>query len=179
VTGNPEKLNIPWLGLFCSSKCPGSLILKAYDLSIALQKTGTPLISGFHSPVEKDALRIALRGEQNILVCPARGLEGMRIPVAYRKPLETGQLLLASIFSSELKRPTMQTAYERNRFVAALSEKVLIIHAEPGSKLISLCQEARSWGKPIYTLADPANDHLIGLGVKVISIKDIEDLKQF
>jgi predicted Rossmann fold nucleotide-binding protein DprA/Smf involved in DNA uptake len=102
----------------------------------------------------------------------------MRIPVAYRKPLETGRLLLASIFPSKLKRPTAQTASERNRFVAALAEKVLIIHAEPNSRLITLSQEARSWGKTIYTLVDPANEHLVSLGVKAISIEEIENPKR-
>ncbi len=178
VIGDADRLTLPWLGWFCSSKCPGSLILAAYDLSIALQKSGVALASGFHSPVEKDALKIALRGGQKILVCPARGLEGMRIPAAYREPLETGQLLFASIFPSKFKRPTVQTAYERNRLVAALAAKVLIIHAEPNSRLITLCQEARGCGKTIYTLADPANEHLISLGVKAISIEEIQDLKR-
>ncbi len=137
--GNINIIEQPFLSLFCSSKCPDSLILKAYNLSLALQEVGTPLASGFLSPVEQDALKISLRGEQKILVCPARGLNGMRIPVVYRMHLESGQLLLASIFPSQLKRPTVEMAYERNRFVGALAEKVLVIHANPGGKLAALC----------------------------------------
>jgi predicted Rossmann fold nucleotide-binding protein DprA/Smf involved in DNA uptake len=167
VFGDLKKINIPWLSLFCSSKCPGNLILKSYDLSIALQKAGIPVASGFHSPVEEDMLRIALRGEQEILICPARGFEGMQIPTEYHQPLEDGRLILASIFPPKLKRPNIKIAYDRNRFVAALAEKVLVIHAEPGGKLVSLCQEIMAWGKPLYTLDSDHNRPLIEMGAEI------------
>ena len=172
VIGVPERLSLPWLALFCSSKCPGSLIIKAYNLSPALQGTKIALAGGFHSPVEKDALRVALRGSQQLLICPARGLEGMRIPETYRKPLDDGRLIFISPFSEKIKRPTQQTSIERNRLVAALSERVLVIHAELDSKLTLLCQEVLSWGKPIYTLNDPTNDHLVSMGVKIFHLDD-------
>jgi hypothetical protein len=47
---------------------------------------------------EQDALKIALRGGQALLVCPVRGLAGMRIPAAYRPALAAGRLAPASIF---------------------------------------------------------------------------------
>ena len=165
--GNLALLEHPLLALFCSSQCPGSLILQAYDLSMVLQKAGTPIAGGFHSPVEQDALKIAIREEQQILVCPARGLEGMRIPVEYRKPLDDGRLLLASVFPATLKRPTAETAFERNRFVAALAEKVLVIHAEPGGKLAALCQEILALSKPLYTLESEHNRALIEMGAQI------------
>lgn len=165
--GNLVLLESPLLAWFCSSKCPGSLILQAYDLSIALQKAGTPIAGGFHSPVEQDALRVALRGKQSVLISPARGLNGMHIPVEYRKPLDDGRLLLASVFPATLKRPTAETAYERNRFVAALAEKVLVIHAEPDGKLAALCQEILTWGKPLYTLESEHNRAVIEMGAQI------------
>jgi predicted Rossmann fold nucleotide-binding protein DprA/Smf involved in DNA uptake len=167
ILGNSSLLLEPWLALFCSSKCPGSLILQAYDLSMALQMTSVPLASGFHSPAEQDTLKMALRGEQKILISPARGLEGMRIPVECRKPLGNGRLILASMFPPKLKRPTAEIAYERNRFVAALAEKVLVIHAEAGGKLAALCQEILAWGKPLYTLESEHNRALIEMGAQI------------
>ena len=169
IIGDPRLLTLPWLALYCSSKCPGSLILKAYDLSIALQKASVPVASGFHSPIEEDTLKIAMRGEQQVLISPARGLEGMRIPSECRKPLEDGRLLYASIFPSKIKRSTAETAFERNRFVAALSEKVLVIHAEPGGRLAALCQEILAWGKPLYTLESEHNRALIEMGAQIYS----------
>jgi len=33
------------------------------------------VISGFHTPAEKECLRILLRGAQPIIICPARSIE--------------------------------------------------------------------------------------------------------
>ena len=44
-------------------------------------------------------LTILLRGEQPIVVCPARCLARMRVPREYRAPLEAGRLLLLSPFA--------------------------------------------------------------------------------
>jgi len=41
-----------WLGLFCSVKCPGNLILRTYDFACSLRDEGAATISGFHSPTE-------------------------------------------------------------------------------------------------------------------------------
>jgi len=82
VIGNPVILQRNKLALFCSKKCPGNLILKAYDLVHELRESGTTVISGFHTPIEKECLRILLRGDQPIIICPARSIENMRIPSA-------------------------------------------------------------------------------------------------
>ena len=62
--GNQEILCEKKLALFCSIKCPGEIILKTYDLARHLRDTGVTVISGFHSPMEKECLRILLRGEE-------------------------------------------------------------------------------------------------------------------
>jgi len=96
--GNTNILKENKLALFCSRQCPGNLILKAYDLARSLRDAGTTVISGFHTPVEKECLRILLRGKQPIIICPARSIEGMRIPSEWRQPIEEYRLLLLSPF---------------------------------------------------------------------------------
>ena len=152
--GNLDLLELPWLAVFGSLRCPGSLILQAYDLSLALQAAGVPLAGGFHSPVEKDVLRVALRGNQPLLICLARGLEGIRLPSEYRPALESGLLLLVSPFAEKVRRPTAETAAQRNRLAAALAERVLVLHAEPGGKLDALREEARGWGKEVVGMEE-------------------------
>ena len=49
-------------------------------------------------------------------------------------------------------------------FVAALADTVLIAHAQPRSKTEQLAQEVVGWGKQVYTLDHPANEHLLALG---------------
>ena len=72
--GNHALLALPKTALFCSARCPGSVILPTYDQAAKWRDTGRCVISGFHSPVEQECLRILLRGMSLIIVCPARAL---------------------------------------------------------------------------------------------------------
>src|ERR687892_99661 len=92
--GNLDILHQKKLALFCSVKCPGNLILRTYDLACALRDAGVTVIGGFHSPMEKECLALLLRGTQPVIVCPARSIEGMRLPGEWRAPLAEGRLLL-------------------------------------------------------------------------------------
>lgn len=44
----------------------------AYDLAAAPRDAGIPVISGFHTSVEKDCLDFLLKGRQPVVVVPAR-----------------------------------------------------------------------------------------------------------
>jgi predicted Rossmann fold nucleotide-binding protein DprA/Smf involved in DNA uptake len=156
----------PLLSLFCSSKAPGAVILQVHDLAQEWRTQGPTVIGGFHSPVEREALEVLLRGPRPVIVCPARGLEGMRLKPAYKAPLAEGRLLLLSPFGASVRRVTVQTAWERNLFVAALADEVLIAHAHPGSKTAALAQEIVGWGKPVYVLNHPENNHLLAAGAR-------------
>ena len=149
--GDLKILEKPLLGFFCSIKCPGDIILSSYDLVSVLRDSGVAAIGGFHSPIEKDCLDLLLRGKQPIIVCPARGIENMRIRKEYRQPIDEGKLLFLSPFSKDQRRPTVKTSTDRNLLVAALSAVVFVAHAGPGSKTEEFCQEILSWQKPIYT----------------------------
>jgi len=85
--GDLGLLRYPLLGLFCSVRCPGDVILRTYDLVRLIRKAGIAVIGGFHSPMEKECLALLLRGSQPLVVCPARCIEGMRLPLAWRGPL--------------------------------------------------------------------------------------------
>lgn len=132
--GNLDLLRLPLTALFCSRKCPGDAILKAYDLARELREKQIPVISGFHTPVEKDMLEILLKGKGPIVVCPARGLEGMRLPKAWSQAIRQGRLLLASIFDQRVDRVTKETAQQRNVLVASLVSKRVFVHVAPGGE---------------------------------------------
>ena len=70
--GNLDLLALPKTALFCSSRCPGNIILTAYDQAAKWRDEGRCVISGFHSPVEKECLQILLRGDAPVILCPAR-----------------------------------------------------------------------------------------------------------
>jgi len=171
--GNLDILNQKKLAFFCSVKCPGSLILKAHDLSQSLRQAGLTVIGGFHSPIERECLTILFQGSQPVIICPARSLKGMCLRTEYKRPIEKGRLLLLSPFKEKQKRNTAEAAIERNRFVAALADLIFVAHASPNSKTEQFCRELLTWGKPLYTLASDANANLIKLGAKPMEANDL------
>lgn len=167
--GNVDFLSRASLGLFCSIRCPGQLILQTYDLARALRDAAGAVISGFHTPMEKECLDLLLRGNQPIIMCPARSIEGIRLPAALKSAVESSRLLLLSPFRQKDRRSTAKLAEERNRFVAALAIEIFVAYATPGGKTEQLCRQLIASGKPILTFDAPANAHLITLGCTPIT----------
>ena len=183
LIGNPALLDRKPIALFCSVQCPGDLILKSYDLARALRAAPVTLIGGFQSPIEKEFLELLLRPPPrqpaqtdsalpSTIICPARGLANMRIPRPWRDPLAAARLLLLSTFADSIRRPTAATAARRNACVAALADRILILHAAQGGKTAALCQQALNAAKSVYTLASPHNVHLMALGAQPIAPPD-------
>ncbi|MEW6207264.1 MAG: DNA-processing protein DprA [Acidobacteriota bacterium] len=137
------------LGLFCSIKCPGNVILRLYDAAREWRDNGTTVISGFHSPMEKECLEILLRGTQPIIICPARSIENMRLPKNWIAALDEKRLLLLSPFDPKHRRVTADLAQKRNLFIAALADKILIAHIARGGKTESFAQMIRGWEKEL------------------------------
>lgn len=171
--GNLDILNSKPVALICSVKCPGTIILQTYDLAQRLRDAGVPVIGGFHSPMERECLRILLRGSQPVIVCPARGLQGMRIPSEHKAAIEQGRLLYLSPFSDKLRRATVDTAQFRNRIVAALADQIVVPYAAPSGKTFELCRVIESWGKPLYTLASDANVGLSKIGAEAVDVAHV------
>jgi predicted Rossmann fold nucleotide-binding protein DprA/Smf involved in DNA uptake len=169
--GNLAVLGSQTLALFCSVKCPGNLIVQTYDLAQKLRAAGVIVIGGFHSPMERECLRILLRSPHPVIVCAARGLP-TRVPTEFRRPLEEGRLLLLSLFANTIRRADEETAHQRNRFVAALADNIFVAYAAPNSKTELFCREILAWRKPLYTLGSSANDNLLALGAKAIKPTD-------
>lgn len=166
--GQHSLLESPLLAVFCSARCPGSLIMQAQDVAHSLRDRHSAIIGGFHTPVEQAFLDVLLAGASPLVVCPARGMP-QKLEKKFKKPLEEGRLLLLSPFNDGERRITADLAASRNRFVAALAERVLFIHAVPGGQTERLAREVIGWGKPVYTLADAANSNLVEMGTVPVS----------
>ena len=69
--GNLELLNQPLVGVASSRQCPARLIIAAQDWAKAAREQGLALVGGFHSPVEEEVLRVALRGSAGVVFCLA------------------------------------------------------------------------------------------------------------
>jgi hypothetical protein len=60
----------------CSRKCKGDVILRTYDFARLLRGSGPAIVSGFHSPIERDSLPILPRGSNPIIIVQGRTLMG-------------------------------------------------------------------------------------------------------
>ncbi|MCX6879667.1 MAG: hypothetical protein NTW21_38565 [Verrucomicrobia bacterium] len=105
------------------------------------------VISGFHSPVERECLRILLRGTSPVIICPARSLP-KRIPPEWQAPLAVGNLLVVSIFPANQSRITAALAARRNAFVASLADEVWIAHVSDTGQLRNLQSQTEANEQP-------------------------------
>ena len=137
------------------------------------------VISGFHSPMEREYLTILLRDTRPVIICPARSINNMRINKEYKKPLKDGQLLFLSPFDENQRRISAKTSHYRNLFVAALSAAIFIVHASPASKTETFCKEILSWQKPIYTFDSDYNKNLIKMGARPIRPENVSEWGKF
>jgi predicted Rossmann fold nucleotide-binding protein DprA/Smf involved in DNA uptake len=164
--GNRELLGNVKLGLFCSVRCPGKLIVQTYELVRALRDAGVTLLGGFHSPMEQECLRLVLRGGSPVIVCPARSVQDMRLHPEWQAPLRDGRLLLISAFPADVRRVTRETALDRNAFAARLADVLLVAYASPGGNTEQLCRGALQHSKRVLTFDAPENQHLVELGAE-------------
>ena len=174
--GNVRLLEERLTALFCSQRCPGDLILKTYDLARAMRDAGVPVIGGFQTPMEKECLRLLIRGSQPVIVCPARGIDNMRVPRDWRAALDENRLLILSPFPSTRRRPTAELAAQRNDLVADVATQVFFAHAAPGSKTEAFARKLTTSGKRLLTLYSPANDSLMEMGAEAIGPEQVEGL---
>jgi predicted Rossmann fold nucleotide-binding protein DprA/Smf involved in DNA uptake len=137
------------VALFCSSRTPGAAILRAHDAARRMRDEGVTVISGFHSLIERDCLKILLRGKQPIIICPARAIGAVRIPADCRTPFGAGRVLFLSPFTEQPRRVTKESALRRNEVVAALADEAYIAHIEGGGKTDQIVKKLAEWRVPI------------------------------
>ena len=150
--GNLDLLALPKTALFCSARCPGSVILPTYDQAAQWRDAERCVISGFHSPVERECLQTLLRGDAPVILCPARGMLE-RLPAQWAIAVASGRMLILSAFAATANRVTTELAARRNEFVAALADEIYIAHATVGGRLDKLTHRLKTWGTPVLKLS--------------------------
>ncbi len=129
-----------------------------------------PVIGGFHTPVEREVLRILLRRNAPVIIVLARAAQGWRAPKALgpaiKAAVAAGTAQIVSPFPATQTRTTAATAEARNRHILTLAPTVLIAHASPGGRTEALATEAIARGLTVHTFNSPANANLVALGAK-------------
>lgn len=172
LLGSAEILDRPLTALFCSERVAADLVLPALELSISVRRRGESLISGFHSMVERECLRLLLNGPRPLVACLARGTRGIRLQRGWRQAVESGRMLVMSGCEPGVRRPSARSAEARNRMVAALAERVFFVGTSPGGRLHRLAREVAARGQPLACFDHPANEELLLLGAEPFSPGD-------
>lgn len=169
TVGNSDILNRRKIALICSVKCPGGVILQTYELMKGVRGESVTVISGFHSPMERECLNVLLKGTCGIVICYARTIP-KRVPSEFRQAIDAGRMLLISPFLDKHNRVTSETSVQRNRFIAALSDVVFVPYAAAGGKTEALCREIVRQGKPLFTLLGEYTANLAKIGVRQMTM---------
>lgn len=172
IIGSDKLLVSRKIGMLCSIKCPGSVILRIYDLMRDLRNEGITVVSGFHSPLEKECLSILLRGKCGIVICYARSLPA-RVPAEFRTPIDEGRLLLLSAFKEGQEHITRMSSAARNRQVADLGDALFIPYATPSGMVEGICREAIASGRQVLTFDGDPGASLRAIGAKAIPLSGI------
>ena len=109
-----------------------------------------------------------LRGNQPVVICPARSIQKMRLGKDLKTGVEKGSVLVLSPFDGKMRRPTAQTSERRNQFVGALAAAVFVAYAEPGGKTEEFCKKILHAGKPLYTFESHYNKAIVEMGAKTV-----------
>ncbi len=152
------------IAFFCSKACPGDIILKAQDWANARGPDSVPVIGGFHTPIERDVLRILLRQAAPVIIVLARTAESYRMSPAVKAAATAGSALIISPFPSTQARTTSATAETRNRHILTFCKCVMIAYAVPGGKTEMLAKEAMARSLSVFALPSTNNSHLIDIG---------------
>ncbi len=135
ASGYLALLDQPATAFLCSTECPGDKILEAYDWARRQCDESGTVISGFHTPVEKDVLAILARRGANIIWVPGRDIP-KTLDATFSIPFDENRLLILSPFPyGKPSRPTKENCSIRNRFVLRYSKTRFLPHVANGSSL--------------------------------------------
>ena len=122
--GNKELLKMKKVGFLASRKISTFSILPTLDWAMQVCKQkDIAIVSGFHSKMERDVLKILLQGECGIIVVLARGMF-RKLPKQYEKAISQNRLLIISYEKESATRVSEATAHKRNDYVREIADEM-------------------------------------------------------
>lgn len=122
--GNKALLDMQKVGYLASRKISTLSVLPTLDWAMQTSKQkDIAIVSGFHSKMERDVLRILLQGQCAIIIVLARGMY-RKLPKQYEEAMAQNRLLIISYEKENITRVSETTAHKRNDFVRKLVNKM-------------------------------------------------------
>ena len=112
------------VGFLASRKISTLSILPTLDWALKISKQkDIAIVSGFHSKMERDVLKILLQGECGIIVVLARGMF-RKLPKQYEVAMLQNRLLIISYEKESVIRISEATAHKRNNYVREIADEM-------------------------------------------------------
>lgn len=176
--GDPSIMRGTPLGIISARKIEPDLALKSSKLLHQLAFQERTFISGWHSPLEEEALRILMGGNSRIIFCLSKSLNRFDCSTEIDDLVNTGRALLLTHCSPRARRISRDASLRRNQLVAALATGLLVLSAPTGSASFKLANVAISLGKPVFTPQHRINDGLLACGASAAAVENIQRVFQ-
>lgn len=173
--GERRILNSRLLGIISARDADTDLAAKREQLLqqlVSLKEI--TFVGGWHSLMEKEALRILSRNSAPIIFCVAKSLQRFIPPADIEHRLKEGHALLLTHCSPKAKRISREASVRRNRLVMGLARALLILSAPEGSSSLELAKSALHHGKPVLTPEHGLNKQLLTAGAVPATLENIE-----
>ena len=125
--GNEDLLKMKKVGFLASRKISTLSILPTLDWALKISKQkDIAIVSGFHSKMERDVLKILLQGKCGIIFVLARGMY-RNLPKQYEVAMLKNRLLIISYEKESVIRVSEATAHKRNDYVREIADEMRIL----------------------------------------------------
>jgi predicted Rossmann fold nucleotide-binding protein DprA/Smf involved in DNA uptake len=151
-TGNQSFFELPKVAFLSSRNISSNSVLKCLDWAVEQRNEGVCVMSGFHSSLEKDVLRLLLKGIQPVVLVLGRSLY-TQIPKNFQKPLDEERLLIISPVAQTIHRHSAQSALIRNRYIMRTANEIVFGSLDKKGTLYPLYKKALLEGKIVQKIS--------------------------
>ncbi len=169
------------IALLASHRIMPSALIPAYRLCLILRDAGLRTIGGFHTQMERECLEILLRGQDSILICPARAFnDGHRLYSGelwseVQRGIKDGRVRIQPPPAVRGTRITRKNAEIRNAYLLEIAERMLVLSTIEGSRTTAMAYEALRRGMPVFVMDHPSNAHLLEAGARIATIEALTE----
>ena len=150
-------LEHPLTAFFASRRCSGRAIRAAMDWAVEQARAKTPLIGGFHSPLEQSVLEVMMAAHAPVVIVIARQLNAANLPVAWHDAAQAGTAAVVSMDDAQ-QRLTAEQAIRRNHWIALHAAHIVVAEASPDGNLVSCQAQWKAEGMRVSILLDGAGN---------------------
>ena len=114
------------VGFLASRKISTLSVLPTLDWAMQVCKQrDIAIVSGFHSLMERNVLKLLLQGQCGIIIVLARGMY-RKLPKQYEEAMNQNRLLIISYEKETITRVSEESAHKRNDLVRKLANEMYV-----------------------------------------------------